>query len=335
MALFSHLLEGLRAAGESTRLRLIGLLAEGELTVGEIAEALGQSQPRVSRHLKLLADGGLIERLPEGAWVFYRLAHDGDGGRLVQILLSLLPLHDPRLERDRKRLGVIRSRRARAAGDYFRQNARRWDELSALYVDEAEIERALVEILGREPIGDLLDIGTGTGRVLALLGPRIGRGVGIDNSPAMLAVARAKLAEAGLRNCHVRLADMYDLPWRSDSFDAIAIHHVLHFAEQPAAVVSQAAGLLRPGGRFVIVDFAPHNLESLRLDHAHRRLGFAGGEVSEWLAEAGLKPGRVRHLRGKALTVSIWSAVRPAAIQAANDSRKRAQSDRPRREAVQ
>ena len=335
MALFSHLLEGLRAAGESTRLRLIGLLAEGELTVGEIAEALGQSQPRVSRHLRLLAAGGLIERLPEGAWVFYRLAHDGDGGRLVQILLSLLPLHDPRLERDRKRLAVIRARRARAAGDYFRQNARRWDELSALYVDEAEIERTLVDILGREPIGDLLDIGTGTGRVLALLGPRIGRGVGIDNSPAMLAVARAKLAEAGLRNCHVRLADMYDLPWRSDSFDAIAIHHVLHFAEQPAAVVSQAAGLLRPGGRFVIVDFAPHNLEALRLDHAHRRLGFAGGEVSEWLAGAGLKPGRVRHLRGKALTVSIWSAVRPAPIQAANDSRKRTQPDRARREAVQ
>jgi len=312
MAQFSHLLEGLRAAGESTRLRLVALLAEGELTVGEIAEVLGQSQPRVSRHLRLLAEGGLIERLPEGAWVFYRLAHDGDGGRLIQTLLSLLPLHDPRLERDRRRLAVIRARRARMAGDYFRQNAARWDELSALYVDEREIERVLVEMLGREPIGDLLDIGTGTGRVLTLLGPRIGRGVGIDNSSAMLAVARAKLAEAGLRNCHVRLADMYDLPWRGESFDAIAIHHVLHFAEQPGAVVAQAAALLRPGGRFVIVDFAPHGLESLRQDHAHRRLGFGSSEVTGWLGDAGLKPARVRHLRGKALTVSIWGAVRPA-----------------------
>ena len=333
IAQFTHLLEGLRAAGESTRLRLVALLAEGELTVGEIAEALGQSQPRVSRHLRLLADGGLIERLPEGAWVFYRLAHDGDGGRLVQILLSLLPLHDARLERDRRRLAIIRARRTKSAAEYFRQNARRWDELSALYVDEAEIERALVEVLGREPIGDLLDVGTGTGRILTLLGPRVARGVGIDNSSAMLAVARSKLAEAGLRNCHVRLADMYDLPWRADSFDAIAIHHVLHFAEQPAAVVSQAASLLRPGGRFVIVDFAPHNLESLRLDHAHRRLGFASGEVSEWLAEAGLKPARVRHLRGKALTVSIWSAVRLAPAALANDRRRDA-SEPVRRDAI-
>jgi ArsR family transcriptional regulator len=330
MVLFTPLLDGLRAAAESTRLRLIALLAEGEMTVGEIAEALGQSQPRVSRHLKLLADSALIERLPEGAWVFYRLAHDGEGGRLVQTLLSLLPTSDARLERDRRRLAVIRARRAKAAADYFRQNAARWDELNALYVDEGEIERVLVEMLGREAIGDLLDIGTGTGRILSLLGPRVGRGVGIDNSSAMLAIARAKLAEAGLRNCHVRQADMYDLPWRGQSFDAIAIHHVLHFAEQPAAVVAQAAGLLRPLGRFVIVDFAPHGLEALRLEHAHRRLGFANSEVTGWLAEAGLKPGRVRHLRGKALTVSIWSAVRPG-----SEARRRAPSARTGREAIQ
>ncbi len=328
--MFTHLLDGLRAAAESTRLRLIALLAEGEMTVGEIAEALGQSQPRVSRHLRLLASGGLIERLPEGAWVFYRLAHDGDGGRLVEKLLSLLPASDGRLERDRRRLAVIRARRAKSAADYFRQNAARWDELSSLYVDEAEIERVLVEMLGREAIGDLLDIGTGTGRILTLLGPRIGRGVGVDNSSAMLSIARTKLAEARLRNCHVRLADMYDLPWRGESFDAIAIHHVLHFAEQPAAVVAHAAGLLRAQGRFVIVDFAPHGLEALRLNHAHRRLGFANREVTGWLTEAGLKPGRIRHLRGKALTVSIWSAVRPG-----SEGRRRVLPERARREAIQ
>jgi len=166
--------------------------------------------------------------------------------------------------------------------------------------------------------------------ISALLGPRVGRGVGIDNSSAMLAIARAKLAEAGLRNCHVRQADMYDLPWRGESFDAIAIHHVLHFAEQPAAVVAQAAGLLRPQGRFLIVDFAPHGLETLRLEHAHRRLGFANSEVTGWLAEAGLKSGRVRHLRGKALTVSIWSAVRSG-----SEGRRRAMSARTGREAIQ
>lgn len=330
MAVFTQLLDGLRAAGESTRLRLIALLAEGELTVGEIAEALGQSQPRVSRHLKLLADGSLIERLPEGSWVFYRLAHDGEGGRLVQALLALLPASDVGLDRDRRRLALIRARRAKAASDYFRQNAARWDELSALYVDEAQIERVLVEMLGDRPIGDLLDIGTGTGRILTLLGPRVARGVGVDNASAMLAIARAKLAEAGLRNCHVRLADMYDLPWRGESFDAIAIHHVLHFAEQPAAVVAHAASLLRPEGRFVIVDFAPHGLEELRLEHAHRRLGFATNEVTGWLAEAGLKLARVRHLRGKALTVTIWSAVRPGPERG-----RRVGSERVKREAMQ
>lgn len=330
MAVFTQLLDGLRAAGESTRLRLFALLADGELTVGEIAEALGQSQPRVSRHLKLLAEGGLIERLPEGAWVFYRLAHDGEGGRLVQALLALLPANDTGLDRDRRRLALIRARRSRIAADYFRQNAARWDELSALYVDEAQVERVLVEMLGDRPIGDLLDIGTGTGRILTLLSPRVARGVGIDNASAMLAVARAKLAEAGLRNCHVRLADMYDLPWQGESFDAIAIHHVLHFAEQPAAVVAGAASLLRPEGRFVIVDFAPHGLEELRLQHAHRRLGFAAGEVTGWLAEAGLKPLRVRHLRGKALTVTIWSAVRPGP-----EKRRGVSAERVKREALQ
>jgi ubiquinone/menaquinone biosynthesis C-methylase UbiE len=163
-----------------------------------------------------------------------------------------------------------------------------------------------------------------------LLGPRVTRGVGVDNASAMLTIARAKLDEAGLRNCHVRQADMYDLPWRGDSFDAIAIHHVLHFAEQPAAVVAHAASLLRPQGRFVIVDFAPHGLEELRVEHAHRRLGFATGEVTDWLVEAGLKPSRVRHLRGKALTVTIWSAVRPS-----TEPRRRAGVEPVKREAMQ
>ena len=309
---FDPLLDALRAAAEPTRLRLIALLRDGELTVGEIAEALNQSQPRVSRHLKLLADAGLIERLKEGTWVFYRLAHGGGVGHLLDNLFALLPASEARLAGDRQRLAEIRARRARQAADYFRVNARGWDKLSALHIDEAEIERVLLEILGKAEIHDLLDIGTGTGRVLTLLGPRVGRGVGVDNSSAMLAIARAKLAEAGLRNCHVRHGEMYDLPWPAQSFDAVTIHHVLHFAERPAAVVAEAARVLRLEGRLVIVDFAPHGLEILRIDHAHRRLGFAEREVLDWLEEAGLEPGRVRHLRGKALTVAIWDAQRPA-----------------------
>jgi ArsR family transcriptional regulator len=309
---FDPLLDALRAVGEPTRLRLICLLRDGELTVGEIAEVLSQSQPRVSRHLKLLADAGLIERLPEGAWVFYRLAHGGGVGRLLESLFVQLPAGEPRLAGDRQRLAAIRARRAKQATEYFRANAQGWDRLRALHIDEAEIERVLVDLLGKGEIDDLLDIGTGTGRVLALLGPRVARGVGLDNSSAMLAIARAKLAEAGLRNCHVRHGDMYDLPWPGQSFDAVTIHQVLHFAERPAALIGEAARMLRPGGRLVIVDFAPHALEALREEHAHRRLGFADREVLDWLAENGLVPGRLRHLKGTPLTVSIWDARRPA-----------------------
>jgi ubiquinone/menaquinone biosynthesis C-methylase UbiE/DNA-binding transcriptional ArsR family regulator len=323
---FSQLLDGLRAAAESTRLRIFALLAEGEMTVGEIAEVLGQSQPRVSRHLKLLTDAGLTERLPEGAWVFYRLARGEAGGRLVEALLGLLPKAVARLERDRQRLAHVRAKRAKEAANYFRQNASRWDELSALYIDEAEIERVLVDLLGREGIDDLLDIGTGTGRILSLLGPKIAHGVGIDNAPAMLTIARAKLTQAGLRNCHVRYGDMYDLPWPGRSFDAVTIHHVLHFAERPAAVIAEAARMLRPGGRLVIVDFAPHDLEMLRSQHAHRRLGFANGEIAGWLREAGLKPSRLRHLKGRTLTVSIWSAIRPTSGREAGSGRAAAES---------
>ena len=309
---FDPLLDALRAAGEPTRLRLIALLRDGELTVGEIAEVLNQSQPRVSRHLKLLADAGLIERLPEGTWVFYRLAHGGGAGRLLESLFGLLPVNEARLEGDRQRLAVIRRRRAKQAADYFSANAKSWDKLGALHIDEVEIEGVLLDLLGKAEIHDLLDIGTGTGRVLTLLGPKVGRGVGVDNSSAMLAIARAKLAEAGLRSCHVRHGDMYDLPWRGPSFDAVTIHQVLHFAERPAAIVAEAARVLRPEGRLVIVDFAPHGVEALRTEHAHRRLGFADRDILEWMEEAGLEPGRVRHLSGKALTVSIWHARRSA-----------------------
>ena len=301
----------LRALADPTRLRIVRLLAHMELAVGELAQVLGQSQPRVSRHLRLLTEAGLTERLPEGSWVFYRLAHDGGGGRLVEALLHLLPKDEARLDRDHQRLAVVRARRTKAAAAYFRQNASHWDELSSLYIDEAEIERVLLSLLGRSSIDDLLDIGTGTGRILSLLGPRVERGVGIDNSPAMLTIARAKLTLAGLRNCHVRYGDMYDLPWPGGSFDAVTIHHVLHFAERPAIVIAESARMLRAGGRLVIVDFAPHDLEALRSEHAHRRLGFANGEIAGWLVEAGLKPARLRHLRGRALTVSIWSAIRP------------------------
>ena len=316
-----ELLSGLRAAAEPTRLRLLVLCAQGELTVSELTEILGQSQPRVSRHLKLLCDAGLLDRFREGSWVFYRLA---ERGALARRLLDLLPEADPALALDRERLAQIKRQRAEQATSYFGANAAQWDRIRSLYIDEKEVEAALVKLLPAEGLRDLLDIGTGTGRMLEIFGPRVERAVGVDLSREMLAVARVNLERAALRNCSIRQADMYQLPLAGASFDAVVIHQVLHFAEHPAQVVAEAARVLRPGGRLVIADFAPHEVEFLRAEHAHRRLGFADAEMIGWCRAAGLEPGAVRHLPGDPLTVSLWPAQRRAAAAAPSPVRQAA-----------
>ena len=303
-------LAGLRAAAEPTRLRLLALCAEGELTVSELTEILGQSQPRVSRHLKLLVEAGLLDRIREGTWAFYRLTGGGPGTRLGRGLLDMIPGDDATLALDRERLGAVKQARAGRAQAYFRKNAARWNEIRKLYVAETEVEKALIEAMGMDGVGDFLDIGTGTGRILELFGEKVERGVGIDLSREMLALARANLERAGRHNCQVRHGDMYKLPVPSGSFDAVAIHQVLHYADDPAAAIAEAARVLRPGGRLVIVDFAPHDLEFLRRDHAHRRLGFSDDEVKGWCRAAGLVPASTVHLPGDPLTVTIWTVRR-------------------------
>ena len=307
-------LTGLRAAAEPTRLRLLALLAQGDLTVSEITHILGQSQPRVSRHLKLMCDAGLLDRFPEGAWVFYRLAGRGAGADLARALLALLPDDDASLALDRQRLDAVRSTRSEKAAAYFRDNASRWGEIRSLHVDEAVVEAALVGALSARPLRDLVDLGTGTGRVLELLGPKVESAIGIDLSREMLSVARANLDRAGLRHCMVRQGDITQLPLPAASADAVTIHQVLHYAAEPSAVVAEAARLLRPGGMLVAVDFAPHALEVLRESHAHRRLGFADAEVAGWFAAAGLVPDGAHHLPGKPLTVVLWRAKKPEAV---------------------
>lgn len=311
----------LRAAAEPTRLRLLALLAEAEMTVSELTQVLGQSQPRVSRHLKLLAEAGLLERHQEGSWAFFRLVADGPAAALAKGLVAALPADDGTLQRDRARLEEIRRGRVEAAAAYFRVSAPEWHRIRSLHVDEAEVESALVRAL--EPTGKegLLDIGTGTGRILELFGPKIARGLGVDASREMLALARANLDRAGLRHCSVRHADMYRLPLADHGFELVVIHQVLHYAERPDQATSEAARVLAPGGRLAIVDFAPHELEELRQAHAHRRLGFADAEIQGWLKSAGLAPEAPIHLAGGPLTVSIWIGRRPAEPQALRRSR--------------
>jgi ubiquinone/menaquinone biosynthesis C-methylase UbiE/DNA-binding transcriptional ArsR family regulator len=304
------LLNGLRAAAEPSRLRLLVLCSQGEWTVTELTQVLGQSQPRVSRHLKLLTEASLLERFREGSWVFYRRARRGPGARLARNLCRMLPPDDSELALDRQRLAAVRSARQEQAAQYFAAQATRWDQVRSLHLDEAQVESALLEVFGDQPPRSLLDIGTGTGRVLQLLAPRIGFGLGVDLSREMLAVARANLDRTSLRNCQVRQGDMYHLPLPDGSFDAATLHNVLRFADDPGAALAEAARVLRPGGRLVVVDFAPHSLEFLREHHAHRRLGFADAQMRDWFAAAGLAFEPPRRLAGDPLTVVIWPARR-------------------------
>jgi ubiquinone/menaquinone biosynthesis C-methylase UbiE len=278
---------------------------------------LGQSQPRVSRHLRLLTDAGLLERFREGSWVFHRRAQGGRGARLVRNLLRMLPSDDPLLSLDRQRLAAIRAARQDEATSYFAVQAAGWDRVRSLYVDEAKVEAALLGVLADPPPRNLLDLGTGTGRVLQLLAPRIGFGLGIDLSREMLAVARARLDRTSLRNCQVRHGNMYHLALPDGSFDAVTLHHVLHFADAPAALLAEAARVLNPGGRLVMVDFAPHQLEFLRQEHAHRRLGFADAEIDEWCQAAGLMLEAPIRLEGDPLTVVLWPARRSTVVERA------------------
>ena len=285
---FDTIYEALKAAAEATRLRILALLAEAELTVSDLTAILRQSQPRISRHLRLLAEAGLVERFREGSWAFFRLGEREDAAKLARELIAHLDPEDVTLSRDRERLAAVRTQRAQAAQNYFRQHAAEWDRIRKLHVADEAVEAAIIGALADAPLRALLDLGTGTGRMLELLAPRIERGLGLDLSLDMLSLARARLDRVGLRHCSVRQGDIYDLALPKDSFDAVVIHQVLHFLDDGARAIEEAARVLRPGGRLLVVDFAPHDLEFLRDEHAHRRLGFAPETVTQWMKAAGL-----------------------------------------------
>jgi len=302
----------LRAAGDPTRLRLLLLLREAELTVSELIEIVGQSQPRVSRHLKLLGEAGLLERFKEGSWVFYRAADRGMGAELTLTLSGLAGEHPA----DRSRLAQVREARAARAADYFKASAAEWERIRSLHAPDKQVEAAILKRLP-ERVEKLLDIGTGTGRMLELLAPRAGRAVGIDVSPEMLSIARDRLVK--FPNAQVRLGDLYRLPFSDGKegaadagFDAVLFHQVLHYLDDPGVAVAEAARVMAVGGHLLIADFAPHGLEFLRDDDAHRRLGFSDREVESWFNGAGLSLVAADTIAppsgGDKLTVKVWLA---------------------------
>jgi ubiquinone/menaquinone biosynthesis C-methylase UbiE len=322
---FDALNTALKAAGEDTRLRILALLAEAELTVSDLTDILGQSQPRISRHLKLLAEARLIDRFREGTWAFFRLAEQGAGAALAHALIAKLDPADRIVARDRDKLAAVRAARAAAAQKYFREHAAEWDKIRKLHVTDAAVEAAIRDALAGRQFRSLLDLGTGTGRMLELFGPQVERGLGIDLSLDMLLLARARLERAGLRHCSVRQGDIYDVPLGDDSFDAVIIHQVLHFLDDGARAVAEAARVLRPGGSLVVVDFAPHEQEFLREKYAHRRLGFAAEMVNQWLAAAGLEPVLHKNLppgKDGKIGVSLWLARDSRALIAGKKKRE-------------
>jgi len=294
-----------QALADPTRLRIVALLRIMELSVGELAQVLGQSQPRVSRHLKILGDAGVLDRRKEGSWVFVALA----GPERTQPLFALLDgwadeATTALFETDAARTQGIRAERSEAANRYFASHAEVWDQIRSLHVAESDVERAIERSLGRKSLGRLVDVGTGTGRMIELFAGRATHAIGIDRSSEMLRLARVKLEAAGIPSS-LRQGDMYALPLADGSADSVIIHQVLHYAHSPATAIAEAARVLAPGGILLVIDFAAHEREELRSTDAHIRLGFEDEAMAAWFASAGLTVDRVEHLKGE-LTVTLW-----------------------------
>ncbi len=324
----AQLVTQLRAAGEITRARILALLAHGELSVGELAQVLNQSQPRLSRHLKFLTGAGLIERLPEGAWVFYRLPAGGGARALVDMLIASIDPKDAELKRDLDRLRDVKGERAEAAGQYFARVADEWDRLRALHYAEADIEKAVLAAAGAGPFDLVVDFGTGTGRMLTLFAGKARRVEGIDLSHQMLTVARSKLEEAGAANASVRHGDATASPYADNAANLVIIHQVLHFLDDPGRALIEAARVLGPGGRLIVVEFAPHTLEHLRAEHAHRHLGVSEADMARWADRAGLTVKAAKTFGApngeKGISVMVWSAESKKAVHAAPGKRSAA-----------
>ncbi|MEO1544777.1 MAG: metalloregulator ArsR/SmtB family transcription factor [Pseudomonadota bacterium] len=320
------LVAALKAVAEPTRLRILMLLKSGELNVKDLTQILGQSQPRLSRHLKLLTEAGLVERFREGSWVYFYVSDRTEGGKLAHALMRMADTSDAILQLDADRAIDIKAQRQASSQEYFETHAGDWDRIRALHIPEQAVEQAMVDIIGPGPFDTFIDLGTGTGRILQLFGDRFAYGVGFDVNQAMLSYARSKLASDGILHAHLRHGDLYNIPLSTAEADVVVMHQVLHFLSDPQRAISEAARVLKPTGQLLVVDFLPHELEFLRDEHAHERLGFSTAAIEDWCRDAGLELKRTKalpmaikakgHETNDGLTVSLWCAERAPAIAA-------------------
>lgn len=278
MSSFLAAVSALRAAAEPTRLRLLALLARAELTVGEICDVIGQSQPRVSRHLKLLCDADLLDRLREQLWVYYRVPASGAARETVAQLLALVDENDDVVRRDRRRMEEVIAERGRRAADELADER-------VTGTSEVIDATVLAELAG-EPIGALLDVGTGSGHILKLLGANATRAVGIDISGDALRLARTKVHSAGLSHCELQRGDMYDLPFAAPLFDTAVAERVLAEAERPVLALAEICRTLKHGGRAIVIE----DFDALIAASPANPIA----TLREWFAKAGLEISRVR-----------------------------------------
>ena len=313
-----HILNIFRALADPTRLRIMLLLQKMELAVGELAQILDQSQPRISRHIRILDEAGLAERRKEGSWVFLKPGPASELEILGRIFRSSKVAKSDQAMQDQAQLSLVRKARAEMAERYFAAHAQEWDAIRSLHLPEAEVERAMLALLRDAPLGKMLDIGTGTGRMVELFGAAAQSIIAIDNSPEMLRLARAKLLDSetasGLnlvQKTELKQGDFNNLPVANGTVDSVILHQVLHYAQHPEAVLVEVSRVLKPAGVVLIADFAAHDREDLRTEHAHARLGFSDESMKHWLTASKLGLVQTRTLDGGELTVKIWVARKP------------------------
>lgn len=315
------LLASLKAMAEITRIRILFVLSRSELNVTELTQILDQSQPRVSRHLKLMLEAGLITRHKEGNWVLFRLGETGVSADLAKAIVKLLPVDEDVIASDLRRLQDVKVKRAETAASYFAANAKDWEQLRSLHLDEAKVEGRIKAMIGRDPIDTLVDLGTGTGRMLEIFAGQARRLIGIDLSREMLTYARANIDRLNASHAQVRQASLYALPLQEALADVVILHQVLHFLDEPEAALREARRILKPQGKLLIIDFAPHELEDLRENNAHRRLGIPAEDLTRWLTKTGLTETRQEllpppsTLKSRGLTVTL-SLAQPSQMAA-------------------